>query len=227
MYTLHIANKNYSSWSLRPWSMMKTAGIAFQESVHIFSTTDVNAEEFSKFSPTALVPCLVDGDVVVWESMAIMEYLAERHDGLWPTDPVARAFARSASSEMHAGFFALRNDCPMSVGIRMKLHQIGQGLQANLDRLDALWCEGLDRFGGPFLAGDQFTIVDAMYCPVAFRIQTYDLPLSGNALAYAARLRNVPAMQDWYALGLAEPYRETQHEDEINALGELLEDLRA
>jgi glutathione S-transferase len=227
MYTLHIANKNYSSWSLRPWVMMKTAGIDFHEETHIFSANDSNAEAFSKFSPTALVPCLVDGELVVWESMAIMEYLAERHDGLWPADPIARAFARCAGSEMHAGFSALRNDCPMSVGIRMKLHSISDGLSANLDRLDALWTEGLERFGGPFLAGDRFTIADAMYCPVAFRIHTYDLPLSDEARAYAQRLLEVSAMQDWYAKGVAEPHRETQHEDEINALGKVLGDFRA
>ena len=226
MYTLHIANKNYSSWSLRPWVMMKMAGIEFVEQLHVFSPTESNAAAFSQFSPTAQVPCLVDGDVVVWESMAIMEYLAERHEGLWPADPIARAFARCASSEMHAGFFALRNACPMSVGIRMTLHKVSQPLANNLKRLDALWGEGLKRFGGPFLAGDQFTVVDAMYCPVAFRIQTYGLELSTEALDYAARLRAVGPMQNWYQQGLDEPYRETDHEDEIMALGVLTADLR-
>lgn len=227
MYTLHIANKNYSSWSLRPWVAMKMAGIAFEEKLHVFSAFDSNREEFEKFSPTALVPCLDHEGLIVWESLAILEYLADRHDGIWPSFTEPRAFARCAASEMHAGFFALRNNCPMSVGVRVTLPAINEALQTDLDRLDALWREGLNRFGGPFLAGETFTGVDAMFCPVAFRIMSYDLKLSEEGLAYGERLRALEPMQDWFRAGLAEPYREPGHDDEIAVLGTLTADLRA
>jgi glutathione S-transferase len=227
VYTLHIANKNYSSWSLRPWVMLRMAGIEFEERLHLFTPDGSSRERFLEFSPNGLVPCLYDGDLVVWETLSILEYLAEHHDGLWPGDAAARVFARSASTEMAAGFFGLRSQCSMSIGVRVRLNEISDSLQRDLDRIDALFNEGLDRFGGPFLAGDAFTIVDAMFCPVAWRINTYALPLSDAALAYSERLRALEPMKEWEKAALAEPYREPAHDREIEAAGTLLEDRRA
>ncbi|WP_421950781.1 glutathione S-transferase family protein [Pelagibacterium sp.] len=226
MYALYIANKNYSSWSLRPWVLLKTLGIAFDERFVPFLQGS-SYEEFRKFSPTGLVPCLVDGDLTVWDSLAITEYVAEDHSRVWPADRAARAWARSATAEMHSGFSSLRNICGMNVGVRVRMHEISAGLQANLDRIDELWNEGLSRFGGPFLAGTTFTAVDAFFCPVAFRIQTYGLKLSDTSLAYVERLLELPAMKEWYEAGLAETIRDEPHDAEIGLAGTLVEDLRA
>jgi glutathione S-transferase len=226
MYALYIANKNYSSWSLRPWVLLKSLGIDFDERFVPFLKGS-SYDEFRKFSPTGLVPCLVDGDRTVWDSLAITEYVAEDYSQVWPTDRAARAWARSATAEMHSGFSALRNICGMNVGVRVRMHEISAALQANLDRIDELWSEGLSRFGGPFLAGESFTAVDAFFCPVAFRMQTYDLKLSDTSLAYAERLRSLPAMQEWYEAGLAETIRDEPHDAEIGLAGVLIEDLRA
>ncbi len=163
----------------------------------------------------------------MWDSLAIAEYLAERHPGVWPTDPDARAWARCAAAEMHSGFAALRQTCSMSCGVRMRLHARPEALLRDLDRLAALWTEGLQRFGGPFLAGATFGAVDAFFCPVAFRIQTYGLELPDEAGRYAHRLLALPAMQRWYEEALAEPWRDTPHEAEIAGAGQLLADRRA
>jgi len=226
MYALYIANKNYSSWSLRPWVLLKTLDIPFEERFVPFLDGS-SYEQFRKFSPTGLVPCLVDGQTTIWDSLAITEYVAEDHPQVWPADRVARAWARSATAEMHSGFSHLRNVCGMNIGVRIKLHEVSDGLQRDLARLDELWSEGLERFGGPFLTGDSFTAVDAFFCPVAFRITTYDLKLSDTALAYAQRLRDLPAMQQWYAEGVAETIRDAPHDAEIPTVGTLTDDLRA
>ena len=124
----------------------------------------------------------------MWDSLAIAEYLAERHDGVWPRATAARAWARSAAAEMHSGFGTLRNECSMSVGMRIRLHRISPGLQSDLARLAALWTEGLERHGGALLGGDRFTAVDAFFAPVATRVQTYGLPLPQVAADYVQRL---------------------------------------
>ena len=180
MYDLYIANKNYSSWSLRPWVLMREFSLPFREHLVPFGGS-IDPAAFRQFSPTGKVPCLVDGPITVWDSLAITEYLAERHAGVWPTDTAARAFARCAAAEMHSGYFALRNTCPMNCGLRVTLNPIAADLARELERLDALWSEGLDRFGGPFLAGGSFGAVDAFYAPVAFRVLTYDPPLGERA----------------------------------------------
>jgi glutathione S-transferase len=224
MYTLHIGNKNYSSWSLRPWVLMSELGIPFTERLHVFGPTfDARSDGAS---PTGKVPCLHDGERVVWESLAIAEYLAERHAGVWPADGEARAWARCAAAEMHSGFAALRDTCSMSCGIRVRLHEIPQGTARDIGRIDALWTQGLERFGGPYLAGPTFGAVDAFFCPVAFRVQTYGLELSHAAARYARRLLELPAMQRWYEAGLAEPWRDPPHEQEIAGRGRILADLR-
>jgi glutathione S-transferase len=227
MYELIIANKNYSSWSMRPWVLMRTLGIPFTEKLLPFHLNQ-GAGAIANFSPSGRVPCLVDGDTRVWDSLAIAEYLAERHDaGVWPTDAKARAWARSAAAEMHSGFGALRNDCSMSVGVRVKLHRIGAGLSADLARLAALWSDGFARHGGPFLAGPRFTAVDAFFAPVVTRVQTYGLTLPSAAAAYAGRILELPTVKEWIAAGLAETFRDAPHETEILASGVLLADLRA
>lgn len=225
MTTLHIANKNYSSWSLRPWVLMRELGIAFEERLTPFAgpnTTDA----FRAFSPTAKVPCLVDGTTVVWDSLAITEYLAERFPQVWPEQTEARTWARCAAAEMHSGFPNLRNICTMSCGLRIRIDDIPPALMREIERIDALWNEGVARFGGPFLGGSRFTAVDAFFAPVAFRVQTYALPLSATALDYAKRLLALPSMQDWYASALNEPWREEGHEEEARQAGVWLQDLR-
>lgn len=225
-YDLHIANKNYSSWSLRPWLLMHELGIGFDEHLAALSPGS-SWDEFRRFSPTGKLPCLVDGGTVVWDSLGITEYLAERHAGVWPADAAARAWARCAAAEMHSGFGELRNQCTMNCGIRVRLHAISPALQKDISRIDELWNEGLSRFGGPFLAGGTFSAVDAFYAPVAFRVQTYGLSLSPAAQAYADRLLALPAMRDWYEAGLAETWREADHEAEARHVGTWLQDLRA
>ena len=230
--TLYIGNKNYSSWSLRPWVLMTHLGLAFDEVLVPFEG-DRTRQNFLRFSPSGKVPCLIDrqGDdnagIVVWDSLAITEYLAEAAPQVWPADRAARAWARSAAAEMHSGFTAIRNHCPMSCGIRVRLHEVPLLLSAEWERLDERWQEGLARFGGPFLAGREFTAVDAFYAPVAFRIQTYLPVLSSAAMDYSERMLALPAMQSWYAAGLAETWRDEAHDEEILALGECLKDLRA
>ena len=226
MYELYIANKNYSSWSLRPWVLMRERSIPFDERP-LFFGEEAKWAAFREVSPSGLVPCLVDGGTVVWESLAIAEYLAERHDGVWPADPAARAWARCAAAEMHAGFGTLRSICSMSVGIRVRLHAVAPPLRRDIDRLDILWRDGLGRFGGPFLAGPSFTAVDAFFAPVAFRIQGYGLRLGETAMAYAARLLALPAMRDWQAAALRETSRDAGHEAEPLNAGTLVEDRRA
>lgn len=225
MSTLYIGNKNYSSWSLRPWVLMKALAIPFEEKLEFF-LEHTSWDKFRAFSPNGLVPCLHDGDLVIWESLGIVEYLAEHHPGVWPTDAKARAWARCATSEMHAGFSALRNECPMNCGLRVELNSISPALKQNLDRLDELWSEGLKRFGGPYLAGETFTAVDAFYAPVAFRIQTFDLKLSDTAMAYVQHMLKLDVMKEWYEAGLAESWRETEHDREAYEAGRLIADLR-
>ena len=227
MYVLHIANKNYSSWSLRPWVLLKTLGIPFEERLHAFPPDGPSYAEFRKFSPTGLVPVLVDGDWTAWESLGIVEYLADRHRSVWPAEQRARDWARSASAEMHAGFSSLRNVCGMNVGIRVKLHSLTESVKRDLARLEELWADGLDRFGGPFLAGREFTAVDAFFCPVAYRANTYGLPLADRARAYVNRLLALPAMQAWTEAALRENFREPGHESDARASGEWTADLRA
>ena len=226
MYALYVANKNYSSWSLRPWSLLRTLDIPFEERCVPFETGS-SYGKFRRFSPTGKVPCLVDGSTVVWDSLAIAEYVAERHPGAWPVDPVARAWARSAAAEMHSGFTALRNECSMSIGVRIRLHARSEGLRRDVARIDELWSEGLSRFGGPFVAGASFTVADAFFVPVAFRVRTYGLALGAPAEAYAQRLLALPSSLAWEADALRETWREFAHEQEILASGTLLEDFRA
>ncbi len=225
MYALHIANKNYSSWSLRPWLLMQALDIEFVEKMHPFPENGA-WDLYRAFSPNGKVPCLVDGDLIVWDSLAITEYLAEQHDGVWPTDKIARAWARCAAAEMHSGFQTLRNNCGMSCGMRVQLNNISAALQKDISRIDELWREGLQKFGGPFLTGEKFTAVDAFFAPVVFRAQTYHLPLSDIAKQYMQHILHLPAIKKWYEAALIEVWREPGHEREVLDAGTLVADHR-
>jgi glutathione S-transferase len=224
MYELFIANKNYSSWSLRPWVLMRELSIPFTETLIPFGNLP-DGTTIADVSPSGRVPCLKDGQLRVWDSLSIVEYLAERHEHVWPSSAAARAYARSAAAEMHSGFFELRQRCGMNCGIRAPLVDIAAPLALELERLNALWQKGLEKFGGPFLAGPQFTAVDAFYAPVAFRVQTYGLQLKPAAMQYVARLLELEAMRDWYAAALKEPWREEQYEAAVRGI--LVEDRRS
>lgn len=221
MYTLYIANKNYSSWSLRPWLLMTELGLPFEEKLVPFGQV-----AFTSFAPNGKVPCLHDQGTVVWDSLAITEYLAERHPSVWPADANARAWARCASAEMHSGFFALREACTMNCGLRIRLPEWPAAVKADWQRAEAIWQEGLQRFGGPFLAGDRFTAVDAFFAPLAFRAQTYSPELGQAAQGYVQRLLALPGMQRWYQQALAEAWRDEPHEADARGKGQWLQDLR-
>ncbi|MDA8257587.1 MAG: glutathione S-transferase family protein [Betaproteobacteria bacterium] len=222
MYTLHIANKNYSSWSLRPWALLRALDIPFAERLHRLGT-----EDFRRFSPSGRVPCLEDGTTVVWDSLAIVEYLAERHAGVWPTNAAARAWARCAAAEMHSGFAALRNGHGMNVGVRVAVTQRSTAIEADIARIDELWNDGLLGFGGPFLAGRDFTAVDAFFAPVVYRFRTYGVAVSGAAAGYLETMLAHPALQAWEAGALAEDFRDPPHEADLLQAGTVSADLRA
>jgi glutathione S-transferase len=226
MYRLWIANKNYSSWSLRPWLMMRVLDIPFEEVLLPFGHT-VEGKSLAQLSPSARVPFLEHEGLQIWDSLAIVEYLAERHPQVWPHASPARAYARSAAAEMHSGFAALRNVCGMNCGVRVHLHEVSAALHADMERLDRLWQDGLSRHAGPWLAGRRFSAVDTFFAPVAFRMQTYGLPFAATSQSYLQRLLDLPAMQSWYAAGIAETWRDAPHDQELQAVGTITQDLRA
>jgi len=225
-YTLITANRNYSSWSLRPWVLMTALGIPFIDRIEPFLQPS-NYAAFRSFSPTGQVPVLIDGERTVWDSLGIILYLADRHAEVWPRDEGARAWAQCAAAEMHSGFAALRNDCTMNIGVRVEPHLPSPALNKDIARLTELWEEGLTRFGGPYLAGDAFTAVDAFYAPVAFRVRTYGLDVGPAGQAWVEHMLALPAMQAWEAAALAESWREDGHEAEIGAAGRIVADYRA
>lgn len=204
---------------------MQARGIEFDEVLVPFASGS-QASAFKEFSPTGKVPCLEANGVFIWDSLAICEYLAEQYPGCWPTDAIARAWARSASAEMHSGFQALRSLCPMNCGIRVALEKIDEGLRADAERIDALWVEGLTNFGGPYLAGKEYGIVDAFFAPVIFRVQSYGLQLSQPAQSYVQRMLSLPSMQRWYAEALAETWRKPEYEQAASAHGKIVRDFR-
>ena len=207
--TLVIANKNYSSWSLRGWLALKQTGAAFEEIVVPLRVPETR-EMMMRHSPSGKAPCLINGDIVVWESLAIIEYLAETFPaaGLWPSEASARAHARAIASEMHGGFMALRKAMPMN--IRESLPGYGMsldGVQGDVNRVEAIWRDTRSRFGagGDFLFG-AFGAADAMYAPVALRFKTYGVTLGESAAAYVEALLAHPPIVEWIAAAKAEPY---------------------
>ncbi len=203
MYTLYIGNKNYSSWSLRGWLATRLSGAPFRELVVQLRGT-YNPDNRA-FSPTALVPALHDGTTAVWDSLAISEYLAERHPGMWPADPVARAWARSIAAEMHSGFATLRNDMTMCIRERVDVRPWADALASNIARVEEIWTESRRRFGagGAFLCG-AFSLADVFYAPVAFRFQTYGVQPAGAAATYLKALLAHPFLREWEVAALAE-----------------------
>jgi glutathione S-transferase len=224
-YTLVTANRNYSSWSLRPWVLMRALGIAFEDRIEPFLAPE-NYDAFRMFSPTGQVPVLIDGERTIWDSLGIALYLAERHDGVWPSDGDARAWAVCAAAEMHGGFAALRNERTMNVGVRVDPVRGSDALDRNVARVTELWAEGLDRFGGPWLAGADFTAVDAFFAPVAFRVRTYGIDVGPQGLAWVERIIAHPAMREWEDAALGETWREAGHEAELAASGSITADFR-
>ena len=223
-YTLVTANRNYSSWSLRPWMLMKALDIPFADRLEPFAKAD-NYDDFRAFSPTGQVPLLLDGERGVWDSLGITLYLAERHQGVWPDSEEARAFAQGVVAEMHGGFGALRNDCTMNVGVRVAPGPMSQALRRNVARVRDIFEEGLERFGGPWLAGPRFSAADAFYAPVAFRIRTYGLDV-GSGQHWVDQVLAHPAMRQWESEALAETWREASHEAELAAARTITADFR-
>jgi glutathione S-transferase len=225
---LYIGNKNYSSWSMRPWVLLTQAGIPFEEVMVRFDSFDANStfkNTMASVSPTGKVPALVDtsvaGDLKIWDTLAIAEYAAEQFPdkNLWPKDKAARAIARSVCAEMHAGFTGLRSNCAMN--IEASLPEIGQlvwrdkpSVQADVKRLVELWSELLEKYQSSMLFGE-FSVADAYFAPVCMRINTYALPVPANIAAYVARVTALPSVQKWIQeallekdfVAMDEPYR--------------------
>lgn len=222
---LHILNKRYSSWSMRPWVLLKALNIPFEEAI-FYVKPGWRQPQLLAFSPTGKVPCLHDGDLVLWDSLAITEYLAEAHPGVWPADRAARAWARCAAAEMHSGFGSIRDECSMNVGLRIELGEMSEGLKRDVARFNTLFTEGLGKFGGPWLAGEEFTAVDAFYAPIASRCRTFGIKLEGEAQEYLERLFKHEAVQAWIQEGIKEE-REPMHEDGCILGRKVLEDLSA
>jgi glutathione S-transferase len=213
---LVIGNKNYSSWSFRPWIAMKATGIPFEETVISLDDREFKAT-LLKVSGTGKVPALIDGGIQVWESLAILEYLAEKFPaaGLWPGQPDARAHARAIASEMHAGFVPMRRHIPMNFWRPVKRRELPEDVAANVRRIDAMWSECRARFGGggPFLFG-AFSAADAMYAPVVSRFHTYDVEVGAVSRQYMADVMALAAWAEWKAAALAEPW--VLAEDEVD-----------
>jgi glutathione S-transferase len=205
---LIIANKRYSSWSLRPWLVMTHFGLPFEETL-IRLDEPTTATEIRAFSPSGRVPCLIDRDLAIWETLAIIEYLAERFPdvSIWPRDVSARALARSISNEMHAGFMGLRSACPMNLRKTFAYRDRGPAAHADVARIERLWRDARKRFGGdgPFLFGS-FSAADAMYAPVVLRLLGYSWPMADDTRAYVEAVSNLPAMLNWKAAAALEPW---------------------
>src|SRR5450432_3081817 len=205
--TLVIGNKNYSSWSMRPWVALKAANIAFEEVLIPLYTGDADKQRLLGFTPAGKVPVLIDGDVTVWDSLAILEYAAERfpESRLWPGDPACRSHARSISAEMHSGFAALRNECGMNLHRPVGAIDLSADARADIARVQQIWIDCRTRYGrlGPFLFGS-FGGADAMFAPVVHRFRTYAIEVKPEVRDYMAAMMTFPAFAEWTKAGLAE-----------------------
>jgi glutathione S-transferase len=223
---LYIGNRCYSSWSFRPWILLRAKGIAFEETL-VPLRLETSTGRIQEVSPSGKLPCLVDRGVTVWESLAIIEYLADKfpEKDIWPASLCARTHARAISAEMHAGFVPLRQHCPMSAAVRFAARPLPADVLADVARITAIWTQARTRFAdvtkGPFLYGD-FSAADAMYAPVVSRFHSYSMPLDSVSQAYVQAMRGHPAYQAWIDAAAAEPWVLAQNEDET-----IVEDLRA
>ena len=207
MLKLVIGNKNYSSWSMRPWLTLRANNIPFEESFIPLYTDQADKDRILSVSASGKVPALIDGDITVWDSLAIIEYLNEKFPdaGIWPADRAARAHARAISAEMHSGFAPLRNECGMNLHRPIRAVALSDDARANVARIQQIWAECHARYGkqGPFLFG-AFTGADAMYAPVVHRFRTFAIPVEGAAQHYVDAMMSLPAFQEWTRDGLAE-----------------------
>ncbi len=203
---LIIANKRYSSWSMRPWLGLKVNGIEFDEELSVFDMA-TNHEHFWQFSPTKKVPVLQDGDLTVWDSLSILEYIAEKYPEhqLWPQDSKLRAQARSLANEMHSGFLALRSECPMNMCRQPSKIDLSQDVLIDIARIESIFSACLNHNEGPFLFG-AFGIVDAMFAPVVNRIEVYQLSEHPDVIAYSQAIKGLPAWQEWHDDAQVEPW---------------------
>jgi glutathione S-transferase len=205
--TLVIGNKNYSSWSMRPWLALKANDIAFDEVLIPLYTGDADKKRLLGFTQSGKVPALIDGDVTVWDSLAIIEYLAERFPQahLWPLDRSSRAHARSICAEMHSGFAALRNECGMNLHRPVGAKSLSENASADIARIQQIWSECHERYGktGPYLFG-AFSAADAMYAPVVHRFRTYAIEVTPSTRDYMSAMGSLPAFKEWTSAGLAE-----------------------
>jgi len=223
--TLHIGNKNYSSWSLRVWLLMRELAIPFNEVLHPFDVISGNEVEFKTFAPNARVPCLHDQGQVVWDSLAIFEYLAESWP-VWPNQSAARIYSRSVCAEIHSGFEAIRSQCPMNCALEIRVDDVPVEVERDLRRLDDVMVEGLTTFGGPFIGGGSFSGIDAFLAPMLLRISGYHLPLSRAARDYQTLLLARPGLTQWVKEAREEPWREPIEDETSLARGELVNDFR-
>jgi glutathione S-transferase len=207
---LVIGNKNYSSWSMRPWLALRASEIAFEEVFIPLYTDKADKERILSFTRSGKVPALIDGDITVWDSLAIIEHAAERFPQakLWPEDRAMRAHARSISAEMHSGFMALRNECPMNLHRPVRAVALSADADANIARIQEIWidCRSRYRENGPFLFGE-FCGADAMYAPVIYRFRTFAIDVAPEAKAYMDAMLALPAVEEWTKAGLAETLR--------------------
>ncbi|MBR1125041.1 glutathione S-transferase family protein [Bradyrhizobium lablabi] len=206
MLKLVIGNKNYSSWSMRPWLALRVSDIPFDEVfIPLYTDDPADKQRILGFSRAGKVPALIDGDLVIWDSLAIIEYLAEKFPGkkLWPEDSASRAHARSISAEMHSGFAALRNECGMNLHRPIGAVALSEDARANVARIQEIWSECHRRYGGPFLFG-AFGAADAMYAPVVHRFRTYAIEVAPAARHYYDAMQSLAAFQQWTGEGLAE-----------------------
>jgi glutathione S-transferase len=204
--TLYVGNKNYSSWSLRPWLALEACGVPFEDVVIPFDFEAGNPK-FRDISPTGRVPVLHHGDIRVWESLAIIEYVAELFPqaGLWPQDSAERAVARSYSMEMLSGFRGLRGACPMNIRREKRAINLPADVMADIERIETIWREAVARSGGPFLFG-RFTAADAMFAPVVSRFEVYDLTRNPGSLTYMDAVKTHPAFAKWQEAALKETW---------------------
>lgn len=221
---LIIANKLYSSWSMRPWLVMREIDLDFEETVIPLRQPDT-AERIAEYSPSGKVPVLIDGEVKVWESLAIISYLADKFPDkpVWPEGMVARAHAKSIAMEMHGGFQALRQACPMHLGKRFTAPAMTDDLKANVARVEAIWRETRNQFGadGPYLFGDRFTAADAMFTPVAVRLEGYSIPVAADTRSYINALYAHPGFVEWRAAAFNEPWSIPAYEEGHTAVADL------